>query len=218
MSNVMDFIWSNPCSTHCVNRQETVPKIETEYADLVELTAEHSKDIFDFASHERVAKTVVWEAHQTIIDSLKHIDQVRTRISTKPDEVFLCWGVREKKSSKIVGLVSLTQLGTIRAQIGYVFHFAHWDSKLPVDCLRVLTRYTFETFPEFERLQCRCFPTNQSSIHLLERVGFQYEGVNHSMVKIRDQVQDLTCYAMTRKHFSMLGEADFSRDELVGHI
>jgi ribosomal-protein-alanine N-acetyltransferase len=185
---------------------------------LVELIPEHSRDIFAFASHERVAKTVVWDAHQSINDSLKHIEYVRGRVSDKSGEVFLCWGVRDHKTSQIIGLVSLTQLGPIRAQIGYVFHYEHWNTRIPVDCLRALTRYTFQTFPEFERIQCRCFPTNQSSINLLERAGFQYEGVNRSMLKIRDQVQDLTCYAMTRKHFAMLVDADFAHNEILEHI
>ena len=199
--------------------QEVIaPTILAEFAELVELTPEHSKDVFDFASHERVAKTVIWEAHQSLSDSYQYIERVRNKLSADPEGIFLCWGVREKKSQKIIGLVSLTQLGPIRAQIGYVFHYEHWNTKLPIDCLRALTRYSFETFPELERLQCRCFPTNQSSIHLLERVGFQFEGVNHAMVKIRDRLQDLTCYAMTRKHFSMLSEADFSRNEFLEHI
>ena len=192
--------------------------IKTKYADLVELLPEHAPDVFDFASHEQVAKTVVWEAHRSQEDSKRYIERVKSRQSAKEDSIFLSWGVRELKSSKIIGLVSLTQLSDIRAQVGYVFHYEHWNSKLPVECIKALTRYSFSTFKNLERLQARCFPTNSSSINLMEKAGFHYEGVNQAMIKVKNELQDLTCFSMTRKRWIGLSLSEHSDEDFLEHI
>jgi len=184
-----------------------MPSIKTNKAELIELLPEFSKDVFDFASNEQVAKTVIWDAHQSVHDSIQYIERVRKKLSYSEGAIFLCWAVREKESKKVIGLVSLTELAPIRAQIGYVFHYGHWNTNLPVECIQSVTQFAFQEFGSFERLQCRCFPTNPSSINLLERVGFQFEGVNHAMVKVRGQLQDLACFAMTRKRWAVLGDA-----------
>ena len=201
-----------------MSKTNIIPFITTPHVDLIELLPEHSKDVFDFASHEIVAKTVLWEAHRNVDDSIRYIQQVRNQTSSSPGSVFLSWGVRERETSKIVGLICLTQLAPIRAQIGYVFHYNHWNTKLPVSSIRAVLDYTFQSFLNFERLQCRCFPTNNSSIQLLEKVGFQFEGVNHTMVQVRGEIQDLTCFAMTRKKWNANKDSDHLRNDFNEHI
>jgi ribosomal-protein-alanine N-acetyltransferase len=120
--------------------QNKPPLLFTSSTELIELMPEHARDVFAFTSDEQVAKTAIWDAHKTSDDSLLYINHVRSRISFDPKNLFLCWGIKELSTQKIIGFITLTEIGGIRAQIGYVFHYKKWDSKLPAECLQVVTQ------------------------------------------------------------------------------
>ena len=196
----------------------TIPRIKTKHVELIELLQKHSKDVFTFASHEQVAKTVTREAHQRVEDSHQYIEHVRSQISTCENSVFLCWAVKDPVTSKVIGLVSLTQLGEIRAQIGYVFHYGRWNTRVPVESIRSITHYAFNTFPSFERIQSRCYPENRASHDLLNEVGFHYEGLNRAMLKVKGRIQDLSCFSMTRRRWSILKYLPASKVDLANKL
>jgi RimJ/RimL family protein N-acetyltransferase len=183
-----------------------VPMIESSELVLEALTIDHAEGVFAFASHDQVAKTVTWEAHQNLDESRHYIRSVKNRQSIKDGEVFLCWAVRKKSNGKIIGLVSFTELAPIRAQIGYVFHYDHWNSSEPINAILMVLEYIYQNFKRFERIQGRCFPANSTSRNLLQKVGMQFEGINQAMIMVQDQVMDLACYAMTRSQWKLRRE------------
>ena len=184
-----------------------VPTLESSELILEELTDEHAEGVFAFASHDQVAKTVTWEAHKDLDESRRYIGTVKNRQSVKVGELFLCWAVKKKATGKIIGLISITELGQIRAQIGYVFHYDHWNRSEPLNAILMVLDYTFKTFRRFERIQGRCFPSNSTSRSLLEKVGMNFEGINHAMIVVQDQIMDLACYAMTRSQWVLRRES-----------
>ena len=181
-----------------------VPSLESDLVTLEALTEEDAPAVFEFASHPHVTETVTWDGHKSVNDSKNYILTTQRRISFEEGQLFLVWGVREKKTGKLIGMVSLSELAPIRAQLGYVFHYDHWDRNNPLESLLLVQDYTFKNFPEIERLQARCFPTNTSSRSFLEKMGMEFEGVNHSMMRVRGETIDLTCYAMTRKRWNFI--------------
>jgi ribosomal-protein-alanine N-acetyltransferase len=189
---------------------------------LDEMTKADAQSVFEFASHDQVAKTVTWEAHRNVQESQDYIEKVSGQYSLELGKVFICWGARERKTNRVVGLVSLTQLGPIRAQLGYVFHFDHWNRAVPLEALRLMLDYAFQNFPFLERIQSRCLPSNVTSKALLERLGMNYEGTNYSMLRVNNQNLDLTCYAMTRDRWNAIlsfSPAGFSLyEDLLDHI
>ena len=196
-----------------------MPTIESSELILEELTLEHAEGVIAFASHDQVAKTVTWEAHKNLEESMQYIRSVKNRQSLKAGEFFLCWAVRKKATGKIVGLVSITELGSIRAQIGYVFHFDHWNRGEPMNAILMVLDYTFKNFSRLERIQSRCFPSNSTSRSLLEKVGMQFEGINQAMLLVQGKITDLTCFAMTRSQWKLRREQKEQRpEELSEHI
>ena len=196
-----------------------VPTIESSELVLEELTIAHAEGVFAFASHDQVAKTVTWEAHKNINESKQYIRSVRSKQSIKEGELFLCWAVRKKATGKIIGLISITELGPIRAQIGYVFHYDHWNHSEPMNAILMVLDYTYQNFKRFERIQGRCFPSNSTSRNLLQKVGMQFEGVNRAMMMVQGQIMDLVCFAMTRVQWKLKRESrDWIFEDVVEHI
>jgi [ribosomal protein S5]-alanine N-acetyltransferase len=188
---------------------------------LDELHEEDAQGVFMYASHEQVAKTSIWDPHKDIQESRSYIQNVRRRVSMEPGKIFLAWAVREKSSPALIGTVTLTQLGDIRAQLGFTFHYDHWRRRIPIEALRKVLDWSFSTFPEFQRIQARCLPHNVVSNNLLENLGMLLEGINRAMVQVRGQPADLSCYAMTRQSWSISSD-EKSRgvrlDDNEGHI
>ena len=179
------------------------PTIESSELSLEELTIDHAEGVFEFASHDQVAKTVTWEVHRNLEESKQYIQSVKSRQSIQDGKVFLCWAVRKKTSNQIIGLVSITELGPIRAQIGYVFHYDHWNHREPLNAIRMVLDFTYKKFKRFERIQGRCFPSNATSRALLQKAGMQFEGINHAMMVVQGQIMDLTCFAITRSQWML---------------
>lgn len=154
-------------------------------------------DVFAYAGHMHIARTVTWEAHRNAADSRRYIRDVCARRSLAEGRTFLPWAARGREG-RVLGHVTFTEQGDIRGQIGYVFHYEHWKRRLPVEALRLAIDAIYSALPRFERIQSLCLPSHVSSCELLRCVGMASEGVQRSMLRVRGEVVDLAGYAITR--------------------
>lgn len=156
-------------------------------------------DVFAYAGHVQIARTVTWEAHRNPADSRRYIRDVCARRSLAEGHTFLPWAVRGLREGRVLGHITFTEQGDIRGQIGYVFHYEHWRRRLPVEALRLAIDAIYSALPRFERIQSLCLPSHVPSCELLRCVGMGFEGVQRSMLRVRGEVVDLAGYAITRK-------------------
>lgn len=75
------------------------------------------------------------------------------------------------------------------AQIGYWIGEAHAGKGYMSEGLKLLCEYSF-THHGLHRLEAACIPSNDRSIHLLEKTGFEREGLLRSYLKINGKWQD----------------------------
>jgi ribosomal-protein-alanine N-acetyltransferase len=197
---------------------QVVPKLCSDELVLEQISVEDAHDVFDFVSSERVAKTVIWDAHATIADSKRSIHSIVKRLSVEEGKLFLCWAVKSRSDHKVIGLITLTELNEVRAQLGYVFHYEHWKQAEPMDALSMVLNYAYAYHLNFQRIQARSFPSNTVARSLLEGLGFQFEGINRAIMKVRGEVVDLTCYATTRTQWSQLRSGKIPYAEMAEHI
>lgn len=178
-------------------------------------------DIFAYAGHDQIARTVTWEAHRNAAESRRYIRSVCARCSLVEGRTFLAWAARGQREGRVLGHVTFTEQGDIRGQIGYVFHYEHWKRGLPVEALRLAIDAIYSALPRFERIQGLCLPSHVASCELLACMGMAFEGVQRSMLRVRGDVVDLAGYAITRKDWLhrrdawQSGESDYCGD---GHI
>ncbi len=62
------------------------------------------------------------------------------------------------------------------------------------DALNVLVRFGFDTL-KLHRIEAACIPDNARSIRVLEKAGFQREGLLRSYLRINGSWQDHYLYA-----------------------
>ncbi len=101
------------------------------------------------------------------------------------------------QDGELVGGVSL---GNIRrgvaqsAQLGYWMGATHAGKGLMLDALQALLPHAFSTL-ELHRVEAACIPDNTRSIRLLEKAGFEREGLMRSYLKIDGRWCDHFLYA-----------------------
>lgn len=97
-------------------------------------------------------------------------------------------------------LVGGVSLGNVRrgvaqsAQLGYWMGERYAGKGLMLDALGALLPHAFSTL-ELHRIEAACIPDNTRSIRLLEKAGFEREGLMRSYLKIDGRWRDHFLYA-----------------------
>lgn len=104
------------------------------------------------------------------------------------------WAVIDKQSREFIGFGGLRSLfGT--PEVVYHFAKAHWGKGLATELARAALRFGFEE-RGFERIVAITKPLNKASIHVMEKVGMQFEK-NTSYYDI-----EVVQYQITRDQFT----------------
>jgi [ribosomal protein S5]-alanine N-acetyltransferase len=92
-------------------------------------------------------------------------------------------------------------LGQVRRGVAQAASLGYWMGEpyagkgYMTASVRALAPYVFQTL-RLRRIEAACLPTNIASIRLLERVGFQREGLARSYLCIAGEWRDHLLYAM----------------------
>lgn len=104
----------------------------------------------------------------------------------------------EKAGGKLAGGISLSniRLGVAQsAHIGYWMGERYAGQGLMFEALNLVIPFAFDRL-RLHRLEAACIPTNTRSTRLLEKAGFQREGLLRSYLRINGVWQDHHLYAL----------------------
>lgn len=86
-----------------------------------------------------------------------------------------------------------------RAELGYELSKDYWGKGIMKEALQAIIPFGFDEVG-IHRIQASVFPENQASIHLLENLGFQKEGIfqEYIYVKHRNVWEDCVVLALLK--------------------
>lgn len=90
-----------------------------------------------------------------------------------------------------------------RAEIGYWIGKPYWGRGYATEAAREMVRYGFETL-KLNRIYAGIFEGNPSSVHVLEKLGFQYEGTLRKHYFKWDKFLDNISYGMLAEDWKRL--------------
>ncbi len=90
--------------------------------------------------------------------------------------------------------------GSRRAEIGYVLAREHWGRGLMHEALQALLQWAFGTV-RLHRVEAEVNPANEASWRLLERLGFQREGLLRQRWWGADGPHDVAAYGLLAPDF-----------------
>ncbi len=88
------------------------------------------------------------------------------------------WAISLRESSELIGSGGFWRFMSehARAEIGYELASAWWGKGIMAEALQAMLQFGFETI-KLHSIEAQIHPSNQGSRRVLEKVGFQQEGL-----------------------------------------
>ncbi len=101
------------------------------------------------------------------------------------------WGIFLKIENKVIGTCTLLHydLQNSRAEISYTLAHDYWGHGFMTEALTVLLAYAFTTI-RLHRIEADVDPRNTASLRVLEKLGFQREGLLRERWLVGSETQD----------------------------
>jgi RimJ/RimL family protein N-acetyltransferase len=112
------------------------------------------------------------------------------------------WGIVEATSSKVVGTCTLFQFDRagFRCELGFALGRRFWGKSIARRAVAVVLRFAFDVLG-VHRVEADADPRNERSLGLLERLGFQREGLLRERYCVNGEVQDAVILGLLEQGF-----------------
>lgn len=171
------------------------PILETERLRLRELRYEDGSDIYAYFNKD-VAKYYDWWP-TSVADGRGFVRYFKTGYQ---EELSIRWAITLKPNDRIIGSCGFSDFYRFSlCELGYELYKEYWGQGIMKEALRAIIPFGFNEIG-IHRIQASVFPGNQASIHLLESLGFQTEGLLREFiyVKYRNQWEDCLLLALLK--------------------
>lgn len=112
------------------------------------------------------------------------------------------WGITLREDDELIGLVTLFSVNRVqrRAEVGYQLHPTRWGQGYAQEALRAAVSYGIDAL-DLARIEADIDPRNESSCRLVERLGFQREGLLRERWHVNGEVTDTAFYGLLAREF-----------------
>lgn len=133
------------------------------------------------------------------LESKKYIQKISKHTQKRKG---IYWAVIEKKSGRLAGIISLKfkrKLGPV-ASLGYWLGMSFRSKGLMSESLRMVMQLAF-TELGMEKLFGRVYLPNRNSARLLEKYGFQLEGIQRKQIHRMGMIFDACLYGLLKEEY-----------------
>ncbi|KAM2984661.1 hypothetical protein FF2_010432 [Malus domestica] len=100
-----------------------------------------------------------------------------------------------------------------KADMGYALAARYWGQGITAKAVRIALSQVFKDYPDLVRLQSFVAVENKVSQRVLEKVGFQREGVLRKYLYLKGDIKDMVVYSFLSSDLTN----DLSSNELITH-
>lgn len=152
------------------------------------LTAGDAHDIFAVFSDPQVTRYWSSPPQRDLADAARLIERVH---AGHRDRSTFQWGIARRTDDRVIGTCTLARIdrSNRRAEVGFALASAHWRQGLMSEALRRLLAFAFDEL-HLHRVEADVDPRNDASIHVLERLGFQREGLLRERWLVNGEIAD----------------------------
>ncbi len=137
---------------------------------------EDADDMFkNYTSHEKVTKFLTWNAHKTIDDTKKYLQEM---VLPKYENLSTYrWAIVLKSTNEVIGCIDVCDINekNFRAELGWCLGDDFWGRGIMPEAAREVIKYLFSV--GFKRIQAQHKHENTKSGRVMQKVGMKFEGV-----------------------------------------
>jgi [ribosomal protein S5]-alanine N-acetyltransferase len=172
------------------------PLIETERLILRKATKADAEDMLRYLSDPAVVKHMGLEPFQSVEDVY---DEIGWYQSIVREGTGMRWGITFKDADRVIG--SCGFLNRVpkhhRAEVGFELSKEYWGKGIAREALEAVVKFGFQ-YLELERIEALIEPANLPSQKLVEKTGFQREGLLRHYEYTCGKFDDLLMYSLLK--------------------
>jgi RimJ/RimL family protein N-acetyltransferase len=149
-----------------------------------------------YAQDEEVVRFLPWRPHRSLADTREFLR--RCRRAWMEGTAFPL-AIERRGESGLIGMIQL-RIRSPAVSLGYVLARSCWKQGIMTEAMAPLVTWALAQ-PEIYRVWAICDVANEASARLLERAGFQHEGILHRWIahpNTGEVPRDAHCYALVR--------------------
>jgi [ribosomal protein S5]-alanine N-acetyltransferase len=180
---------------------ENFLRLETKRLILRQITPSDAHSLWQVFGDEAVAEYYDLDAFTEVAQAERLIARMNDRYSRGEAQR---WGITLKSDRDIViGTCGFTHFErrSFRGEIGYDLMRVHWGQGIMPEAVGAVARHGFENL-DLNRIDALVIPGNDASARVLEKVGFQREGVLREYGFWKNRFWDLQMFALLKREWS----------------
>lgn len=99
-----------------------------------------------------------------------------------------------------IGIILGSDIHRLTAEMGYWLGENYWGKGIVSEAVKQMVDYVFKNFPDLIRLWAAVFEYNKPSMRVLEKAGFEFEGIREKGASKNGLVIDEYVYVKFREH------------------
>ncbi|MDD4297702.1 MAG: GNAT family protein [Ruminiclostridium sp.] len=174
------------------------PEINTERLNLREIKQEDSESIYKILSNPEVIKFDTFDLFTNIKQAEGLIKWFNEQFKQKRA---IFWGISLKNVPEIIGFCKCEiEIPKVRADLGYDLSYEYWNMGIMTETLDAVIEFVFQTL-DVNRIEATVSTKNNSSIRVLEKLGFIKEGILRERCYMRDIYHDMVMFSILKKEY-----------------
>ena len=175
------------------------PNLETERLLLRSIDLSDVDDLFKILNDPDVAEYDYFYPVETKEKTFSFIERYQRELEGNEE---ITWGIILKENQKLIGTCCLGNFdkGAKRAEIGYALSKAQWGKGYATEAAKKILTYGFKNI-KLNRIEATITPGNDSSVRVLEKLGFQREGLVRQRDLIKGKVVDGIIMGLLKSEF-----------------
>ena len=138
----------------------------------------------------------IWDQHPYPYGIGDAEEWIQHAIQQSPETIFAIASATE--AIGCIGMLRQNDVARLSAEVGYWLGEPFWGRGIATAALKALTEYAFAEF-DLLRLYATVMEWNPASARVLEKAGYQYEGLMRKSAIKDGQVIDQWLYAIVRE-------------------
>jgi RimJ/RimL family protein N-acetyltransferase len=178
---------------------QRLPTIDTPRLRLRSLTATDIPALYEIFSNVEVTRYWSWTAYTELAQAERLLAEIQTFFRSG---ALYQWGVARAADDAVIGTCTLARIDRVhrRAEIGFALGRAHWGQGFMREALGALLQHAFGTL-RLRRVEADVDPRNAASLRLLERFGFEREGLLRERYAVGGETQDSVLLGLLARRF-----------------
>ena len=177
-------------------------QIETDNLVLRRISVEDAPVLYKYWSDQEVTKHLVLEPFKNLTEVIDMINLLNGLLEKNEG---IRWGITKKEDNKVVGTCGFHNIKTehLRAEMGYELGKEYWGQGIMAEALLAIISYGFNEM-KFNRIESFVNSGNDKSVAILEKIGFQLDGMLREYEFARGKFIDQYCYSLLKKECGFL--------------